>query len=151
VLRSTVYAARPAVYAVVVHEAPAPLRSLGNTFQLVSSPQQVLADYRAAAIRRPDPGTLALDLQALRPDVNPPSVTAVIDARRWLVLEATLQYAWGHLRVRYRYADIAGYLLPEAAQASVPGLLAVSADLAYRNYRLNVPLPPDILTDSPRP
>ncbi len=151
VLRTTVYAARPAVYTVVVHEAPAALRSLGNTFQLVSSPQRVLADYRASAIRRTDPEGLVVELQAQRAEVNPPSVTALIDARRWLIREATLHYPWGHLQVRYRYADVEGYLLPDLALASIPGLLPVSAELTYRNYRLNVPLPPDILARASPP
>lgn len=151
VLRTTVYAARPAFYKVIVHEAPAALRSLGNSFQLVSSPQQVLADYRATAIRRPEQDTLVVDLHSLRPEVNPPSVTAVIDARRWVVTEATLRYAWGHLQVRYQYAAIQGYLLPDAARASIPGLLPVVADLTYRNYRLNAPLPPDVLAGASSP
>ncbi|MDQ7820275.1 MAG: hypothetical protein QN173_10920 [Armatimonadota bacterium] len=149
ILRTTVYAARPAVYRVVVHEAPAALRSLGNTFQLVSSPQQVLADYRASGVRWADQQTLEVELEALRPAVNPPSVTALIDARRWLVLEATLRYAWGPLQVRYHYAEIEGYLLPDAARASIPTLFPVTASLSYRNYRLNVPLPPDIVSGPP--
>src|SRR5437667_5976128 len=68
-LRTTVYAARPALYKVVVHEAPAILRPLGDTFYLISSPEQVLADYRASSIRQRADGSLVIELTTARPNV----------------------------------------------------------------------------------
>src|SRR2546428_14038208 len=59
-LRTTVYAARPALYKVIVHEAPALLRPLGDTFYMISSPEQVLADYRATSIRQDAEDTLVV-------------------------------------------------------------------------------------------
>ncbi len=70
-LRTTVYAARPAFYKVVVHESPAFLGSLGDTFYMVSSPEQVLADYRATSIRWAGERELVVKLTARRPSVNP--------------------------------------------------------------------------------
>src|SRR5207245_3380509 len=70
-LRTTVYAARPALYKVVVHEAPALLRPLGDTFYLVSSPEQVLADYRGSSIRHGAENTLVPELTAGSPPLSP--------------------------------------------------------------------------------
>jgi len=118
-LRTTVYATRPALYKVIVHEAPAIVRPLGDTFYLISSPEQVLADYRASSIRQRADGSLVIELTAARPNVNPPSGIVVIDAKRWLVQEIVLNYQWGKLTAQYRYAEIEGFLLPDAVAVSL--------------------------------
>ena len=147
-LRTTVYAARPALYKVVVHEAPAILRPLGDTFYLVSSPEQVLADYRATSIRQGAENTLVLELAAGRPSVNPPSGTAVIDAARWLMQEVNLNYQWGRLKVHYNYAKVEGSLLPDTISI-VLVRFPVTAELTYTNYRLNTPIDPSVFAQDP--
>ena len=147
-LRTTVYAARPALYKVVVHEAPAILRPLGDTFYLVSSPEQVLADYRASSIRQGAENTLVLELAAGRPSVNPPSGTAVIDAARWLMQEVNLNYQWGRLKVHYNYAKVEGSLLPDTISI-VLVRFPVTAELTYTNYRLNTPIDPSVFAQDP--
>lgn len=144
-LRTTVYAARPAFYKVVVHEAPAVLRPLGDTFYLVSSPRQVLADYTATSIDRRSDDTLVIELMGARPSVNPPKGRVVVDTRRWLVQEIALDYRWGQLQVKYRYGDVEGFLLPETVQVSLPGY-SLNADFAYTGYQLNVPIDPAIFS-----
>ncbi|MDQ7850627.1 MAG: hypothetical protein QN152_11840 [Armatimonadota bacterium] len=141
-LRATVYAARPARYKVVVHNMPAVLRGLGSVFAGVSSAEQLLADYRATAVRRDGGAHLVVEVAGARPEVNPPAGVAVIDEGRWTVEELRLRYSWGELLARYRYTVIDGYLLPTSARVWVFGIPA-QADLTYSNYRLNVPLPPD--------
>jgi len=140
-LRATVYAARPARYKVVVHNMPALLRGLGNVFAGVSSAEQLLADYRATAVRRDGGAHLVVEVAGARPQVNPPAGVAVIDEGRWTVEELCLRYSWGEVCARYRYTVIEGYLLPAAARVLVSGIPA-QADLTYSNYRLNAPLPP---------
>lgn len=147
-LRTTVYAARPALYKVVVHEAPAILRPLGDTFYLVSSPEQVLTDYRATTIQHGAENTLVLELAAARPSVNPPSGTAVIDAERWLLQDVTLNYQWGKLKVHYNYAEVEGFLLPDTISV-VLVRFPVTADLMYKDYRLNVPIDPAVFGQAP--
>src|SRR2546425_5294732 len=68
-LRTTVYAARPALYKVIVHEAPAILRPLGDSFYMISSPEQVLADYRATSIRQDEDEMVTVELVATRSSV----------------------------------------------------------------------------------
>jgi len=147
-LRTTVYAARPALYKVVVHEAPAILRPLGDTFHLVSSPEQVLADYRATSIRQGAENTLVLELAAGKPSVNPPSGTAVIDTARWLLEDVTLNYQWGQLKVHYNYAEVEGFLLPDTISL-VLVRFPVTAELTYTNYRLNTPIDPSVFAQDP--
>ena len=147
-LRTTVYAARPAQYKVVVHEAPAILRPLGDTFYLASSPEQVLADYRPTSIRHGPDNTLLLELTAARPSVNPPSGAAAIDTTRWLVQEVTLNYEWGQLKARYSYAEVEGFLLPETIAISL-ARFPLSAELTYKDYRLNVPIDPAVFAQDP--
>lgn len=149
-VRTTVYASRPANYKVVVHEAPAILRPLGNTFHMISSPEQALADYRAASIRPGSDNTLLVELAASRPSVNPPSGTVVINSARWLLQETILRYEWGELQTRYHYEEIDGYLLPTTVDVSIPGY-ALHADLTYTNYQLNIALPPDIFATQSAP
>ncbi len=146
-LRTTVYAARPAFYKVVVHEAPAILRSLGDTFYLVSSPQQVLADYTATSIERGPGDTLVVALVGTRPSVNPPEGRAVIDTRRWVIQEITLNYRWGELQVAYRYGDAEGFLLPATVEVVVPGY-SLRAEILYTGYQLNVPIDPAIFSQT---
>src|SRR5205809_1932457 len=147
-LRTTVYAARPALYKVVVHEAPAILRPLGDTFYLVSSPEQVLADYRASSIRQGAENTLVLELAAGRPSVNPPSGTAVIDTARWLLEDVTLNYQWGQLKVHYSYAEVEGFLLPDAISIALVRF-PLTAELTYKDYRLNTPIDPSVFAQDP--
>lgn len=149
-LRTTVYAARPAFYKVVVHESPAFLRSLGDTFYMVSSPEQVLTDYQAASIRPGSEGTVVLELRAKRESVNPPRGRAVIDTLRWLVQQVTLDYQWGQVQARYHYGDIQGYLLPDVVNVFLSGF-PVSAELIYTNYQLNATIDPEVFTQAPTP
>ena len=147
-LRTTVYAARPALYKVVVHEAPALLRPLGDTFYLVSSPEQVLADYRASSIRQGVENTLVLELAAGRPSVNPPSGAAVIDTARWLLEDVTLNYQWGQLKVHYSYAEVEGFLLPNVISIALVRF-PLTAELTYKDYRLNTPIDPSVFAQDP--
>src|SRR3989449_4963067 len=147
-LRTTVYATRPALYKVIVHEAPAIVRPLGDTFYLISSPEQVLADYRASSIRQRADGSLVIELTAARPNVNPPSGIVVIDAKRWLVQEIVLNYQWGKLTAQYRYAEIEGFLLPDAVAVSL-ARFPLSAELTYTDYKLNAPIDPAVFAHSP--
>jgi len=147
-LRTTVYATRPALYKVIVHEAPAIVRPLGDTFYLISSPEQVLADYRASSIRQRADGSLVIELTAARPNVNPPSGIVVIDAKRWLVQEIVLNYQWGKLTAQYRYAEIEGFLLPDAVAVSL-ARFPLSAELTYTDYKLNAPIDPSVFAQDP--
>ena len=147
-LRTTVYAARPALYKVIVHEAPALLRPLGDTFYMISSPEQVLADYRATSIRQDAEDTLVVELVATRSSVNPPSGTALIDGKRWIMQEVILNYQWGKLKARYHYAEVEGFLLPDSVSVSFPRF-PLSAELTYTNYRLNAPIDPAVFAQSP--
>ena len=141
-LHATVYAARPASYKVVIHDAPYLLRGLGQAFSDISSPERVLADYRAVAIRSSPEGRLVVDIVGNGPQVNPPSGTIVVDTQRWLVEESLLKYDWGDVRASYRYDQIGGYLLPVLIRVSVPAV-ALHAEVTYGDYRLNVPIPPE--------
>jgi len=147
-LRTTVYASRPALYKVVVHEAPAILRPLGDTFYMISSPEQVLNDYRATLIRQVAEGELVLELTAARSSVNPPSGTVLIDTHRWLMQEITLNYQWGQLKAQYRYSDVEGFLLPDSIRVWLPRF-PLSADLSLTNYRLNAPIDPAVFAEAP--
>ena|SRR2546425_668393 len=149
-LRTTVYAARPALYKVIVHEAPAILKPLGDTFYMISSPEQVLADYRAASIRPGTDDTLIVGLVATKSSVNPPGGTVMIDTRRWLVQEITLNYQWGQFKAQYHYDDVEGFLLPGTISVSLPRF-PLSAELTYTNYRLNAPIDPAVFAQNPAP
>ena len=147
-LRTTVYAARPALYRVIVHEAPSILRPLGDTFYMISSPEQVLADYRATSIHQDAEDTLVIELMATRSSVNPPSGTVLIDAKRWLMQEVILNYQWGKLKARYHYAEVEGFLLPDSISVSFPRF-PLSAELTYTNYQLNAPIDPVVFAQNP--
>src|SRR3989441_1857340 len=149
-LRTTVYAARPALYKVIVHEAPALLRPLGDTFYMISSPEQVLADYRATSIRQDAEDTLVVELVATRSSVNPPSGTALIDGKRWIMQEVILNYQWGKLKARYHYAEVEGFLLPDSVSVSFPRF-PLSAELTYMNYQLNSPIDRTVFAQDPAP
>lgn len=79
----------------VAHEAPAILRPLGDSFYMISSSEQVLADYRATSIRPVAEGQFSIELTAARSSVNPPNGSVLIDTNRCLMQEITLNYQWG--------------------------------------------------------
>lgn len=144
-IRTTLYAARPASYKIVVHNPPAVLARLGSVFSDISSPEKVLADYRATSIRPSGANKLILDLTAGRPGINPPSGTVIIETNRWLVEELVGHYDWGDVRAGYRYGQVGEFLLPISAEVTVPGF-AIRARIIYSDYRLGVPLPPEFFT-----
>lgn len=139
-LRTTVYAARPANYKIVIHNLPPALRSVGNVFADISSPEDILRKYRATSIRSAG-SSLVVELAGADALVNPPAGKVTIDATRWVIEELSLNYEWGDVRAKYKYGTVDQFLLPISAQAWVPRF-AVSADITYANYQLNVPIPP---------
>lgn len=145
-IRTTVYAARPASYKVVVHNLPPLLSRLGTVFSSISSPEEVLSLYRAESIRM-DGDRLVVEMARVHRVVNPPGVRLVVDPRVWLIEEIYGRYEWGEVRARYRYGAVGGYALPVNARVSVPRF-ALSAFLLYTNYRLNVPIPPGTFAEA---
>lgn len=142
-MRTTLYAARPASYKVIIHDPPPLIGRFADVIGDVSSPEEVLANYRASAIRPAPNNRLIVDLVGTSAAVNPPAVIATVDAARWLIDDLLLKYAWGDVRVGYRYDNVGGYLLPVTARIDVPRF-TIGADVAFINYRLNAPIPPGI-------
>ena len=64
-----------------------------------------------------------------------------------LAEELLLNYAWGDVRVAYHYETIQGYLLPATARVEIPRY-AITGDVAFTGYRLNVPIPHGIFDDN---
>ena len=146
-MRATMYAARPGSYKVIIHNPPPLIGRFADVVGDASSPEEVLTNYRGAAIRPAPNNRLIVDLLGKDADVNPPSVVATIDAAHWLVEELLLKYSWGEVRVGYRYDTVGGYLLPVTATIEVPRY-AISADVTFVNYRLNAQIPPGIFEAS---
>ncbi len=146
VLSTTVYAARPARYHVIVHNPPWFLHSLGNEFGMVSRPEDVLVAYapRAAAWREEDGRSwLYLSLEGAHEGVNPARVEALIDPVRWLVWKTTFHYAWGELLTEYSYGFVGGFYLPDVLLVRVPGYM-LSATIRHHDYQLNIPIPEEV-------
>ncbi len=149
-LLSTVYAARPAKYKVIVHNPPWFLRRFGTVFVQAARPEDVLANYVARKAGWRDEGGrrfLYLDLAKLHAGVNPPSLEALVDPSRWLVERLTLHYDWGDVVAEYRYQLLGGFLLPSAISVHTPNY-PIACTLTYRDYRLNVTLPDAIFESS---
>jgi len=146
VLTTTVYAARPARYHVIVHNPPWFLRSLGNEFGMVSRPEEVLVTYapRAAAWKEEDGRAwLYLALEGTREGVNPARVEALIDPALWLVGKTTFHYAWGDLLTTYTYRQVERFYLPDVLAVRVPGYM-LAATVRHYDYRLNIPIPDEV-------
>jgi hypothetical protein len=138
-LHATVYAERPAHYRVVLRNPPVLLRSLGTVFTDATSPDRVLGDYRAVSLRQH--GTVIVaELEGKTKAANPPSGRVVIDAERWVVTETLMRYPWGDVHAAYAYGEVQGHYLPVGIRFAAPAF-ALSADIRFENYRLNVPLP----------
>jgi hypothetical protein len=146
-LNTTMYASRPASYKVIIHNPPPLLGRFADVVADVSSPEQVLANYRGAAIRPAPNNRLVLDLVGVSPSVNPPALTAIVDGAHWVAEDLLLKYAWGDVHVVYHYELIEGFLLPATARVDVPRF-TFGADVAFVNYRLNVPIPPGTFDDT---
>lgn len=145
-LFSTVYAARPARYRVVVHNPPWFLRSLGNVFVRAGRPEDVIKNYQPTTIAwttERGQRKLYLSLTKRREEVNPRRVEAVVDTERWVVEKATLRYDWGDVLAEYQYGVFEGYLLPAAINLRVSNY-SVRAALTYRHYRLNISIPDEL-------
>lgn len=141
-LVSTVYAARPARYRVVVHNPPWFLRSLGNVFVHVGRPEDVLKSFAPKAIAWTGANgqrRISLSLTRRREEVIPPEVEAVVDPERWVVEKMILHYDWGSVLADYQYGIVEGYVLPVAINFRVSNYL-IRATITYRNYQLNVPI-----------
>jgi len=145
---ATLYAARPGAYKVIIHNPPPLIGRFADVVGDVSSPEQVLANYRATAIRAAPNNRLMVDLVGITPSVNPPSAAVIIDAARWVVEDLLLKYDWGDVRVVYRFDVVSGYLLPVSARIEVPRY-TITADVTFVGYRLNVPIPPGIFNNAP--
>jgi hypothetical protein len=142
-LQTTVYAARPARYKVVVHNPPWFLRPLGDVFAHSGRPEDLLVNYAPRAVTWKMEGgrrILRVDLERQTTTVTPPSLETFVDPNRWLVERVVLHYEWGSVFAESRYEPVSEFSLPSAVVVRVPryGLEAV---LAYQNYRLNVFLP----------
>jgi len=143
VLSTTVYAARPARYHVVVHNPPWFLSSLGNEFGMVARPEDVLVSYspRTAAWREEDGRSwLYLSLKGAHEGVNPARVEALIDPARWLIWKTIFHYAWGDLLTEYSYGLFGGFYLPDVLFVRVPSYM-LSATIRHHDYQLNIPIP----------
>ncbi len=150
-LLSTVYAARPAKYKVIVHNPPWFLRRFGTVFTQAGRPEDVLTNYMARKTAWRDEGgrrLLYLDLAKLHAGVNPPSLEALVDPSRWLVERLTLHYEWGDVVADYHYQLLGGFLLPSAISVHTPNY-PIACTLTYRDYRLNVTFP-DAIFESPQ-
>lgn len=146
-LNATLYASRPASYKVIIHNPPPLIGRFADVVSNVASPEQVMANYRATAIRPAPTNRLIVDLAGITPSVNPPEAIVTIDATRWLAEELLLKYAWGDVRVVYHYQPVDGYLLPVTASIDIPSF-AIAADVLFSGYRLNVPIPRGIFDAS---
>ncbi|MDR7452028.1 MAG: hypothetical protein QN114_09115 [Armatimonadota bacterium] len=147
---TTVYAARPGRYRIVVREAPRFLRPLGTVFQHLGSPDDLLALYTPEAIAYTDDGERRLLRVAVvrgsRP-ANPPAGEMVVDPVRWLVERLRLRYDWGDVFAEYVYGRIEGYWLPLQVPVRIPRY-GIEAVATFRNYRLNVPIPDAVFTSA---
>ncbi len=142
-MQSTVYAARPAKYKVVVHDPPYLLRRFGSVFVQVGRPEDVLVHYTPRMMAwKDDRGRqlLYLGLVKLQAEVNPPTLEAFIDPARWLVERLLLHYDWGDVIADYQYTGVGGFTLPITVSVSMPNY-PIAVTLAFRDYQLNVPLP----------
>lgn len=147
-LLSTVYAARPARYRIVLHDAPWFLRPLGTVFAHVGSPEDLLTLYAPRAIDwRYEDGRrlLWLDLVKRQPSANPPAGEVFVDPERWLVQRMVLRYEWGDVFAEYTYGQVGAFWLPVTIRLRVPRY-AIDAVATYQNYRLNVPLDDGVFT-----
>lgn len=147
-MRATLYAARPGSYKVIIHDPPPLIGRFAEAVSDVSSPEQVVANYRVTAVRPAPNNRLIVDLAGTSPSVNPPSAVATIDASRWLIEDLLLKYDWGDVRVTYKFGLVSGYLLPVTARIEVPRY-TITADIGFTAYRLNVPIPPGVFDKSP--
>ncbi len=146
VLSTTVFAARPARYHVIVHNPPWFLRSLGDEFGMVSRPEDVLVAYAPRTVEwKEENGRswLYLSLQGMREGVNPARVEALIDPSRWLVWKTTFHYAWGDLLTEYSYGVVGGFYLPDVLLVRVPGYM-LSATIRHHDYQLNIPISDEV-------
>lgn len=146
-IRTTLYAARPANYRIVVHNPPPWVARYGTVFSDISSPEKILSDYRATAIRRRDENHLLLELVAARTGTNPPAGNLVVETERWLVEELIGRYDWGDVRAVYQYEQVEDFFLPVRARVTI-STLPVRADITFSEYRLNAPLPPELFQQS---
>lgn len=150
---TTVYAARPGRYRIVVREAPAFLRPLGSVFQHVGAPEDLLALYAPEVIAYTDQdGRRLLRVAVAQRDrrANPPSGEMFVDVDRWLVERLRLRYEWGDVLAQYEYGRIDGYWLPLRVPVRIPRY-GIEAVAAFRNYRLNVPLPDAVFSSGALP
>jgi hypothetical protein len=141
-LTSTVYAARPSKYKLVLHDPPWIVRQFGSSFVQVARPEDVLTQYVARTISwRDDNGRriLYLDLTKQHPEVNPPNLEAFIDSTQWLVRQLNLHYPWGTVTVEYVYALVHEFFLPSRISLHT-SLYPISASMIFRDYQLNVPI-----------
>jgi len=149
---TTVYAARPGRYRIVVREAPRFLRPLGSVFQHLGAPDDLLTLYTPEVIAYTDDGERRLLRVAVvtghRP-ANPPAGEMVVDPVRWLVEQLRLRYDWGDVFAEYEYGQVEGYWLPLRVPVRVPRY-GIEAVAAFRNYRLNVPIPDAVFSSSAR-
>lgn len=145
-LLTTVYAARPAKYKMIVHNPPWLLRRYGTVFAQVARPEDALANYVARTTAWREDGArrlLYLDLQKLHAAVNPPRVEAWVDPGRWLVERLSLHYDWGDVIAEYQYELLGGFLLPSTINVHTPNY-PIAFTLSYRDYQLNVSIPDSI-------
>ena len=146
---STVYAARPARYRVVVHNPPWLLRRFGNVFAQAGSPQDLLTYYAPRVVAwKEDAGRrfLYLDLEKQLPVVNPPGVEAFIDPERWLIEKMVLHYEWGDVITDYQYCLTSDFFLPTVINVRISNY-PIEVRLTYQNYQLNVPIPDSVFAN----
>jgi len=145
---TTVYAARPGRYRIVVREAPRFLRPLGTVFQHLGSPDDLLSLYTPEAIAFAEDGgrrLLRVAVVAGARRANPPAGEMVVDPARWLVERLRLRYEWGEVVAEYAYGQLEGYWLPLRVPVRIPRY-GIEAVATFRNYRLNVPIPDAVFT-----
>lgn len=139
-IHSTVYAARPARYKIVMRNLPLVLRGVGNAFADMTSPEEILAGYQANAIQALPDNRLHLELVATHNNTNPRGGAVIVDVNRWLIEELHARYDWGEVRANYTYGTIEGYALPISARMWAL-TFPIRADLTFSNYQINVPIP----------
>ncbi len=148
-LTSTVYAARPAKYKLVLHNPPWILRQFGTAYVQVARPEDVLVQYGARTIAWKDESgrrLLYLELARAHPGVNPPTLEAFIDPTRWLVERLNLHFAWGTVIAEYEYGLIREFVLPSRIRLHTSSY-PFAAAMTFRDFQLNVPIP-DAVFDS---
>ena len=72
----------------------------------------------------------------------------MIDTARWLLEDVTLNYQWGQLKVHYNYAEVEGFLLPNVISIALVRF-PLTAELTYKDYRLNTPIDPSVFAQDP--